>query len=97
MHFFNKRSKGLTIQIKKFTAFFGHIYQGCRYVLAMTVYKLGVYYLQIIKFLNLDSPKNENCHNLLNIVIPSLSEFLSSVEHNLRNSRNVCPYSRNQE
>ncbi len=34
----------------------------------MTVYQLGVYYLQIIKFLNLDSPKNENCHNLLNIM-----------------------------
>ncbi len=37
-------------------------------VLHMTVYKLGVYYLQIIKFLNLDSPKNENFHNLLNIM-----------------------------
>ncbi len=36
--------------------------------LHMTVYKLGVYYLQIIKFLNLDSPKNENYHNLLNIM-----------------------------
>ncbi len=50
-----------------FTAFY-HLYQGCRYFLHMTVYKLGVYYLQIIKFLNLDSPKNENCHNLLNIM-----------------------------
>ncbi len=48
-------------------------------------YKLGAYYLQIIPFLNGDSPKNENRQFTQHHVIPNMYEFLSSVEHNFDN------------
>ncbi len=41
----------------------------------MSYKKVGDYYLQILKFLKGDSPKNENCHRLLNMSFQTCMKF----------------------